>query len=56
MKIAESSAVVLKFSTLSILLNFLKASFLPQINDYMENKFSKYLIGFTKNQNSLLTL
>ena len=48
----ETSPVLKLFSTLSILLNFSKASFFPQLNDYIKNKFSKYLTGFRKNRNT----
>ena len=43
----ETSPVLKLFSTLSILLNFSKASFF-----YIKNKFSKYLTGFRKNRNT----
>ena len=68
MKVAEISLVFKKldntskdnYRPISTLCNFAKiceSIIYSQLNDYMENKFSKYLTGFRKNhntQNSLL--
>ena len=68
MKVAEISTVFEKFentsknnyrptSTLSNFANIFESIIYSQLNDYMENKLSKYLTGFCKNhntQNSLL--
>ena len=70
MKVAEISPVFKKLVTtskdnygpISKLSNFAKlfeSIVYSQLNDYMENKFSKYLTGFRKNhntQNSLLRM
>ena len=70
MKVAEISPVFKKLSNtskdnyrpISTLSNFAKlfeSIIYSQLNDYMENKFSKYLTGFRKNhntQNSLLRM
>ena len=70
MKVDEISAVFKKFDnnfkvnyrSISTLSNFAKLFeniIHSQLNDYMENKFSKYLTGFRKNhntQNSLLRM
>ena len=70
MKVDEISAVFKKldnnvkvnYRSISTLSNFAKlfeSIIHSQLNDYMENKFSKYLTGFRKNhntQNSLLRM
>ena len=70
MKVAEISPVFKKldniskdnYRPISTLSNFAKLFeniIYSQLNDYMENKFSKYLTGFHKNhstQNSLLRM
>ena len=70
MKVAESSPVFKNIdktskdnywpiSTLSNLTKLFESIIYSQLNDYMENKFSKYLTGFPKNhstQSSLLRM
>ena len=70
MKITEISSVFKKFdntskdnyrpiSTLSNFTKFFESILFKQLNRYMQNKFSEYLIGFRKNhntQNSLLRM
>ena len=70
MKVAEISPVFKKLnntskdnyrpiSTLSNFAKLFESIIYSQLNDYMENKFSKYLTGFRKNhntQNSLLRM
>ena len=43
-------------STLSNFAKFFESIIYSQLNDYMENKFSKYLTGFRKNHNTKLPL
>ena len=63
MKVAQISLVFKKldntsednYQPLSALSNFAKlfeSIIYSQLNDYMENKFTKYLIGFRKNHNT----
>ena len=49
-KVAEISPVFQKLTIIS------KDNYRPQLNDYMENKFSKYLNGFRTNHNAQSSL
>ena len=67
MKVAEISPFFKKFdntskynfqpiSALSNFAKFFENIIYSQLNDYIENKFSKYLTGFHKNHNSKISL